>query len=170
MSDIVEDGVEGVDAFGTETVGLAGRIVQFLADRFYGEKGPYSFDDVVIDGDIRTLAAKVEALIRQEDERLLLGQAFFEIIKNLLPAFLAAFIVQAHFDDCPLILRLDCFFFHSPQLRLIIFSATGRGAAPLSPHLFWQNTGRSDNPETPYAGPGYYSSYHCVHPYLPCSR
>lgn len=141
MSDIVEDGVEGVDAFGTETVGLAGWVAQFLAHRFHGEKGSHPFDDVVIDGDIRPLAAKVEALIYRKDERLLLGQTLFKIIKNLLPAFLAAFIVQTHFDDCPLILRLDFFFFHSPQLRLIIFSATGRGAAPLSPHRFWQNSG-----------------------------
>lgn len=104
MRDIIEDGIQVIETFGTQAVGLAGGIVKLRAHLLDRRERPHSFHDIVIDGDIRPLAAITEAFIHGQNDSLFFRQAFFEILVDILRAFRAAFLIQAHLDGRPGIL------------------------------------------------------------------
>lgn len=104
MRDIIEDGIEIIETFGTQTVGLAGWVIELCSHLFDREEGPHAFHDIVIDGDIRPLAAITEAFIHRQNNSFFFRQTPFEILVDLLCSFLAAFSVQTHLDGRPSIL------------------------------------------------------------------
>ena len=99
LVDAVEHVIERVEWFGSQTVGLAGRVAELLAHRLYREERLYALHDIVVDGDIRPHLAVAEAVGYLQNDRLIRKQPFLQVLVDLLAPLRSAILVHADLDS-----------------------------------------------------------------------